>query len=76
MKLDRIKVNSNGKINNLGLKIMKSRYSYGWVLVDNEGHGLLFSEQPSFLRKAKLYWFLYLTSEDQSKDWLAEIWRR
>ncbi len=68
-----MKINSKGKINNIGCKIIKWKNSDYWILVDEDGFGILASEFPSVLRKAKLYWFLYLTAEESNEKYLTKM---
>lgn len=45
-----------------------------WYLLDSDGYAIFSHSKPSVVRKARLYWFLYLTSKSENyKDYLDKI---
>lgn len=49
-------------------KIVYSKTNKCWCLVDTTGYPVFFHDKPSVVRKAKLYWFCYLTAKTDAAD--------
>jgi hypothetical protein len=57
-------------------KVIYCRTTKQWVLLDEDGYRIAGFDRPSLARKAKLYWWLYLTQDqDHMKylDWMQEL---
>lgn len=73
MNLYELKVNKAGRISSIRTTIVKSKISGKWNLLDAYGWSVFFHDRPSVVRKAKLYWFLYLTAEVNNLQYLDKL---
>ena len=71
--ISHLTVNSLGKISSIDLRLSKCKYSGIWNLVEGDGYVVFSHRLPKIVRLAKLYWFLYLTTESNPNHYLDLI---
>lgn len=54
-------------------KVVFCRHTCEWVLLDSDGYRVAGYDKPSKARKAKLYWWLYLTLDEGHMKYLDKL---
>lgn len=71
--INHLNINSLGKISSIDLRLSKCKHSEIWYLVEGDGYVVFSHRLPRIVRLAKLYWFLYLTTENNPSHYLNLI---